>query len=96
MNVVEALNKRKSTRAFLPTEVDRSLIRKILTAARQAPSGANTQPWQVAVVTGHRKRHLEQRMEEVFRSGVAGKMDYTYYPLEWTEPYKSRRIDCGL
>lgn len=96
MNVMEALNKRKSTRAFLSTEVDAAIIREILAAASQAPSGANTQPWQVAVVKGKRKRKLEQAMEEAFRTGVAGKMDYQYYPVEWKEPYKSRRIACGL
>ena len=71
MNVVEALEKRKSTRAFLSTAVDKTVIHEILDAARHAPSGANTQPWQVAVVTGNRKRKLQQRMEEAFRTEIS-------------------------
>jgi len=96
MDVVEALRKRKSTRAFLARPVDRALIEQILDAARHAPSGANTQPWQVAVVSGARKRQLEQRIEQAFRDGVTASMDYRYYPVEWADPYRSRRRDCGL
>lgn len=95
MDVSEALKKRKSTRAFLPRDVDLSLIREMLDAARHAPSGANTQPWQVAVVMGGKKHRIEQRIEEAFRSGIAAQMDYPYYPGTWAEPYKSRRIACG-
>ena len=96
MDVVEALSKRKSTRAFLARGVDRSLIEQVLDAARHAPSGANTQPWQVAVVSGARKRQLEQRIEQAFRDGVAASMDYSYYPSQWSEPYTARRRECGL
>ncbi len=96
MNVIEALKKRKSTRAFLPRGVDREVIEQLLDAARNAPSGANTQPWQVAVVTGEKKKKLESLLEEAFASGVQPKMDYTYYPTRWLEPYKSRRVACGL
>jgi nitroreductase len=96
MNVIEALNQRKSTRAFLHRDVDKAIVEEILYAARQAPSGANTQPWQVAVVSGEKKRALEQRIEAAFQDGVEAKMDYFYYPTEWAEPYKSRRVACGL
>ena len=96
MDVVEALNRRKSTRAFLQRGVDEAIIEQILAAARYAPSGANTQPWQVAVVSGERKRQLQLRIEQAFRDGIPGKMDYLYYPTEWTEPYRSRRKECGL
>ena len=96
MNVIEALNQRKSTRAFLHRDVDKAIVEEILYAARQAPSGANTQPWQVAVVSGEKKRTLEQRIEAAFHDGVEAKMDYFYYPTEWSEPYKSRRVACGL
>jgi nitroreductase len=96
MNVIEALHQRKSTRAFLHRAVDKAVIEEILDAARQAPSGANTQPWQVAVVMGEKKRELEQRIEAAFNDGIAAEMDYVYYPTEWSEPYKSRRTACGL
>ncbi|HIJ35225.1 MAG TPA: nitroreductase, partial [Gammaproteobacteria bacterium] len=52
MDVQEALVARRSIRAFQQREVDPQLIEQILASASHAPSGVNTQPWQVAVVTG--------------------------------------------
>lgn len=96
MDVIDALKKRKSTRAFLDKAVSEEKIFKILDAARHAPSGTNTQPWQVAVVSGEQKRRLQQLMENAFRNQGKGEMDYQYYPLDWQEPYKGRRKACGL
>jgi nitroreductase len=96
MNIIKALEQRKSTRAFLSTEVEPEKINTILDAARHAPSGTNTQPWQVAVVTGEAKIKLQSKLEEAFRAGDKGKADYTYYPDEWQQPYASRRKECGL
>ena len=96
MNVNDALLARKSTRAYLPKAVEEDKLTRILDAARHAPSGTNTQPWQVAVVRGESKQRLQQAMEEAFRAGEKGQMDYQYYPLDWQEPYKGRRKTCGL
>ncbi|MGA7278602.1 MAG: nitroreductase [Desulfocapsaceae bacterium] len=96
MQVSEALRKRKSTRAFLQKPVEQQIIIDVLEAAKHSPSGVNTQPWQVAVVTGATRIELQQRIETAFREGQEGRMDYQYYPLKWREPYKTRRIKCGL
>jgi nitroreductase len=96
MKVADALRMRKSTRAFLDKAVSVEKIQRILNVARFAPSGVNTQPWQVAVVTGNKKRQIAESLENAFRSGIKGKMDYQYYPQEWKEPYKGRRKACGL
>lgn len=96
MNVYDALEQRKSTRAFLSDPVPREVIERILNGARHAPSGTNTQPWQVAMISGEAKKQLEVRLLEAFQAGQPEKMDYLYYPLEWMEPFKSRRRACGL
>jgi nitroreductase len=95
MNVIDALQQRKSTRAFLPKPVDKDRIVTILQAARHAPSGTNAQPWQVAVVSGRKKAELTKAMENAFRENGLGVMDYCYYPLEWHEPFNKRRVTCG-
>ena len=95
MNVIDALQQRKSTRAFLAKPVDKEKIIAILRAARHAPSGTNAQPWQVAVVSGKKKAELTAAMESAFREKGAGTMDYHYYPLEWHEPFNKRRVTCG-
>jgi nitroreductase len=96
VQVKQALKRRKSTRAFLNKPVSRELIVNILDSARYAPSGVNTQPWQVAVVSGDKKRQLQQQLESAFRNGIPKELEYQYYPTVWKEPYKSRRKACGL
>ena len=96
MDITELLASRKSTRAYLDKPVDQKLIEAVLDAARHAPSGTNTQPWQVAVVTGESRQKLTQSMESAFRDGEKGTMDYQYYPQDWKEPFKGRRRECGL
>jgi nitroreductase len=96
MNVSEALQERKSTRAFTGQDVSMETVRDILNVARFAPSGVNTQPWQVAIVSGEKKRHLCALMEKAFREDDQRNMDYGYYPDKWVDPYRSRRKVCGL
>lgn len=96
MDVKQALQERKSTRAFEARAVEEEKIRAVLDAARHAPSGVNTQPWKVAVVSGEKLQQVTSAMESAFRGGQKGKMDYQYYPLEWQGDYKERRKACGL
>ena len=96
MNVSEALLKRKSVRAFLDKSVEKEKIEYILNHAKYAPSGVNTQPWQVSVVKGDTKRSIDTKMINAFINNEKDNMDYQYYPLDWYEPYKSRRKQTGL
>ena len=96
MNLFETLKLRKSVRAYLDKPVEKEKINAILDGARHSPSGANTQPWHVAIVMGKTKQKLQDKIETAFRAGDKGKADYSYYPTEWTDPYKSRRKECGL
>ena len=96
MNVSEAIKIRKATRAFLSKAVDEGLIQELLDVARYAPSAVNSQPWQVAVVTGERKKVLSQKMLDAFQQGIKPHLEYPYYPKEWREPYKSRRKQTGM
>ncbi|MGD9095730.1 MAG: nitroreductase [Chromatiales bacterium] len=96
MHVRDALEQRKSVRAFLDRPVQREAIVRILDAARHAPSGVNTQPWNVAVVTGAAKQRLQQKIETAFRDGKQSRASYVYYPEEWISPYKERRKECAV
>jgi len=96
MHVRDALRARKSVRAYLDKPVPRTLIEALLRDARHAPSGANMQPWQVAVVCGARKQRLERALLAAFKAGEPARMDYRYYPAEWRSPYRERRRQCGL
>jgi len=50
MEVMEAITKRRSIRAYQPKPVDHKVLDKILEAGRLAPSWANTQTWRFIVV----------------------------------------------
>jgi nitroreductase len=96
MDVLEAMRSRKSTRAYLYKPVARETVEAVLESARWAPSGVNIQPWRVAVVTGATKERISTDMLAARETGQPEKPDYTYYPAQWEEPYKSRRKASGL
>lgn len=95
MDLQQVMHQRHCVRAFLDKPVSESLIRDILEAARWAPSGVNTQPWQVAVLQGDTQHQLSSRLLEMRERGVDPNPDYAYYPDNWVEPYRTRRISCG-
>ncbi|MBW2609085.1 MAG: nitroreductase family protein [Deltaproteobacteria bacterium] len=47
---MELVKKRRSIRSFKPDPIPDDYIEKIIDAARYAPSGANSQPWEFVVV----------------------------------------------
>jgi len=96
MNITQAIIQRHSVRAFTNQPVSQQQIEQILATASQAPSGANTQPWQVAVVTGQTKYDLQDRLQHAFKTGLKQQADYQYYPTQWRTPYLTRRRECGL
>ncbi|WDP90889.1 MAG: nitroreductase [Desulfobacter sp.] len=52
MEILEAINSRKSIRKFKPDPVSKATLRKILETAVRAPSSENTQPWEFYVLSG--------------------------------------------
>jgi len=56
MEVFEAIQKRKSVRAYAPTPVPKEKLERVLEAARLAPSARNAQPWYFIVVTDEEKK----------------------------------------
>ena len=50
MDIMEAIQKRRSIRAFKNTPVNRKVLESILEAGRLAPSWANTQTWRFVVI----------------------------------------------
>ncbi len=55
-DALELLRRRRSVRQFLDAAVDDAAIRRLLEAARLAPSGHNRQPWRFAVVRDPARR----------------------------------------
>lgn len=56
MDVMTAIQTRRSIRKYQDKEVPKDVLMRLLEAARLAPSGANRQPWELVVVTDLQKR----------------------------------------
>jgi nitroreductase len=93
-----AITSRRSLRAFLPTPVPRETIEEILAVAARAPSGTNTQPWKVYVLTGAAKEALSRDIGAAYDDPAARAAhveEYAYYPTEWRSPFIDRRRKVG-
>jgi len=95
MDTLQDMHARQCVRAYLDKPVSDAQIREILEAASWAPSGTNSQPWQVMVLAGKTKASLSQRLLQRRDAAVEPNPDYAYYPDNWVDPYRRRRIDCG-
>lgn len=97
--VDRTIRARRSVRAFLDTPVEMTLVRHILDVAARAPSGTNTQPWQVHVLTGSSLSAVCDAVTATFLDPNAvmdHKEAWAYYPEVWCEPYLGRRRKIGF
>ena len=93
-----AITTRRSLRAFLPTPVPRETIAAILNVAARAPSGTNTQPWKVYVLTGDARAELSRKIKAAHNDPAERAKhtdEYAYYPTEWKSPFIDRRRKVG-
>jgi nitroreductase len=101
-SVDAAIESRFSARAFLPRAVPRETIADILRVASRAPSGTNTQPWKVYVLTGQSLGGLVAKAMAAHEAIYADPAlaanypkQYDYYPEKWVSPYIDRRRENG-
>jgi len=93
-----AITTRRAVRAFLDTPVPIETVRDILRVASRAPSGTNTQPWRVTVLTGKARAELSRRVGEAYDDPPQREthlQEYAYYPTRWVSPYIERRRKVG-
>jgi nitroreductase len=67
LNTLEAIAGRRSIRRFKDDPIPDEVLQAILTAATQAPSAKNRQPWRFVVVSGEKCAE----MVRVMREGIA-------------------------
>ena len=93
-----AITSRRSVRGFLSTPIPDATVREILEVASRAPSGTNTQPWKVHVLTGAARERLGNAIKAAYddpAERVQHTEEYDYYPREWVSPYIDRRRKVG-
>lgn len=93
MDVLDAVNRRMSARAYKPDPVDGALVRELLEAAARAPSGGNLQPWRVQAIAGEPLAALKATMAT--RRGSPDTPEYDVYPPNLWDPLRARRFQVG-
>ncbi len=89
MDVIEALSKRYTVRAFKPDPVDRGTLEKIMAAALMAPSWANTQPWEVYIAGGEALNRIREAYLANLRNCAPRRLDHPA-PKEWPPALRGR------
>jgi nitroreductase len=96
VDVIEAIRRRRSTRAFLDKPVTEADLRSILDVARWAPSGGNCQPWHLYALSGASMKRFRAEVEAAMQTEPLGEpTEFPMYPPQIKEPYRTRRFECG-
>jgi len=88
VDVLEAIRKRQTIRAFKPDPVPQPVLKEIMEAAILAPSWGNSQPWDFYVATGRVLAEIQQGF--VDRAGETSVMEVAR-PESFPETYVKRR-----
>jgi nitroreductase len=67
MDLLKAIEERKSFRAFKSDPIPKERIEEILKLTIHAPSAINLQPWEFVVITGEEKERLGRRLIKAFK-----------------------------
>jgi len=92
MDVTEAVDSRKSIRAFLDKAVDDSLIKELLKKSSRAASGGNLQPWKIYVINDKTMNSFHKFQSEWTEPETPA---YAIYPENLKEPYKTSRYEVA-
>lgn len=70
MDAIECIKGRMSIRAFRAEPVPKELLLEVIAGAQRSPSYKNTQPWEVAVISGEKKKALSAMLVDLLKSGA--------------------------
>ena len=96
--VLQAIISRHSIRAYSDKPVTQAQIEHLLSVARYAPSGTNTQPWKVYALTGNPLQGFCEAVTTAYLDPDAAtkyQEEYPYYPMKWQSPFIDRRRKVG-
>lgn len=94
MELLEGIETRRSCRAFTSVPVSKETIDRILKTASRSPSYTNTQPWEVAVVSGKKGDELSSILYKLAESNVHSNPDFPA-PKAWPAELEKRAKEHG-
>lgn len=94
METLDAIQSRKSVRAFKPDPIPAPILDRILRAASASPSYTNSQPWEVAVVSGRKRDELAERLSGLAKAKAPAVRDLAE-PKNWPAAIDGRVHEHG-
>ena len=100
MDLLEAIDARKSIRAFKPEPVPKEFLMEILGIATRAPSSVNSQPWEFFIVRGEALEALKRASLEEYRLGKPPVPELGMGPSKGVAPalegvFKERQVELA-
>ncbi|SMC54471.1 Nitroreductase [Desulfocicer vacuolatum DSM 3385] len=95
MTVAEAMQKRRSVRAFLNKPIPEETLRNIFEQARKTPSNCNVQPWQTYVVSGEKRDQLRDLLLEEVNTKVSPEPDFNWQ-IKYEGIHRSRQFGSAF
>ena len=89
MDAIECIESRMSVRAFKAEPVPRELLLKVIASAQWSPSYKNSQPWEVMVLSGEKKKALSALLVDLLKSGAETTPDLPV-PRTWPAAEQGR------
>lgn len=95
MDILEAIQARKSIRKFTSEPVPKDVLRNILASATRAPSAMNTQPWEFIVIAGDVLEAVKKKNVEKLRAGSP--LNPEHLVVGWPQDgmYRRRQVELG-
>ncbi len=93
MDIDQAIQTRKSIRAFRPDPVSKEMLREIIEVAVRCPSSGNSQPWEMVVAAGAVLKRIGDENVRRFSAGVKGRFE-----VPWSQPqgaFRERHTALG-
>jgi nitroreductase len=94
MELSNFIQSRRSVRAFKSTPVSKELIEQVFGCAQSSPSYANSQPWEVVVVTGQTRDSLSRVLYDLAQAEVTIHPDIPT-PASWPAHIDERVKEHG-
>lgn len=92
MDAIECIRTRMSIRKFKPEPVPKEILLTIIDTALRSPSYKNSQPWEVAIVSGEKKEALSKSLIELIEKDTPPNPDIPE-PVSWPPLIEQRMAE---
>ncbi|MBU4316094.1 MAG: nitroreductase [Proteobacteria bacterium] len=95
MDLIQAIQSRKSIRGYKPDPVPKEILKGILEIAGRAPSAMNTQPWEFFVLGGEVLKNVAEGNVRNLKEGVVPKGEHSVVGWTVDSVYRTRQVELA-